>query len=115
MTLEKPELLRKNGAFGVKLRAGAPSIHMIRVDIDTQISPMVGDEKQSQDLVEYLSGESPEKLWQSNIFGKSVYAMIQEGLTSKLVRTPEDVREKFRGSLTKIVNEGASGLICLIL
>ncbi|MBO5837454.1 MAG: stage IV sporulation protein A [Oscillospiraceae bacterium] len=115
MKLETPELLRKNGAFGVKLRAGAPSIHMIRVDIDTEISPMVGDEKQSQDLITYLSGEAPEKLWESNIFGKSVYAMIQEGLTSKLVRTPEDVRSKFRGSLTKIVNEGATGLICLIL
>lgn len=115
MKLETPEILRKNGAFGVKLKAGAPSIHMIKVDIDTEISPMVGDEKQSQDLIAYLSGEEPEKLWQSNIFGKSVYAMIQEGLTSKLVRTPEDVREKFRGSLTKIVNEGATGLICLIL
>lgn len=115
MKLETPELLRKNGAFGVKLRAGAPSIHMIRVDIDTEITPMVGDEKQSQDLISYLSGEAPEMLWQSNIFGKSVYAMIQEGLTSKLVRTPTDVREKFRGSLTRIVNEGATGLICLIL
>ena len=115
MKLEKPEILRKNGACGVKLKAGAPSIHMIRVDIDTEISPMVGDEKQSQDLVAYLTGEAPEKLWQSNIFGKSVYAMIQEGLTSKLLRTPEDVRAKFRGSLTRIVNEGATGLICLIL
>lgn len=115
MKLETPELLRKNGAFGVKLRAGAPSIHMMRVDIDTEINPMVGDEKQSQDLVTYLCGESPEKLWESNIFGKSVYAMIQEGLTSKLLRTPEDVRAKFRSSLTKIVNDGASGLICLIL
>ena len=115
MTLETPELLRKNGAYGVKLKAGAPSIHMIRVDIDTEISPMVGDEKQSQDLISYLSGEAPEKLWESNIFGKSVYALIQEGLTSKLVRTPEDVRAKFRGSLSKIVNEGATGLICLIL
>ena len=115
MKLETPELLRKNGAFGVKLRAGAPSIHMMRVDIDTEISPMVGDEKQSQDLISYLCGESPEKLWESNIFGKSVYAMIQEGLTSKLVRTPEDVRAKFRGSLTRIVNDGATGLICLIL
>jgi len=115
MKLQTPELLKKNGAFGVKLRAGAPSIHMIRVDIDTEITPMVGDEKQSRDLISYLSGEAPEKLWQSNIFGKSVYAMIQEGLTSKLVRTPEDVRSKFRGSLEKIVNEGATGLICLIL
>ena len=115
MTLEPPELVRKGGACGVKLKAGAPSIHMIRVDIDTEISPMVGDEKQSQDLISYLSGEDAEKLWESNIFGKSVYALIQEGLTSKLVRTPEDVRAKFRGSLTRIVNEGATGLICLIL
>ena len=115
MKLETPELLRKNGSFGVKLRAGAPSIHMIRVDIDTEITPMVGDEKQSQDLISYLTGESPEKLWQSNIFGKSVYTMIQEGMTAKLVHTPQDVREKIRSSLTRIVNEGASGLICLIL
>ena len=115
MTLETPELLRKNGAYGVKLKAGAPSIHMIRVDIDTEITPMVGDEKQSQDLVAYLTGESPEKLWQSNIFGKSVYTLVQEGLTAKLLRTPEDVRAKFRGSLSRIVNEGATGLICLIL
>ena len=88
---------------------------MIRIDIDTQISPMVGDEKQSQDLVEYLSGEEPEKLWESHIFGKSVYDMIQEGLTAKLVQTPPEVREKFRGTLARIVNEGANGLFCLIL
>ena len=88
---------------------------MIRVDIDTEISPMVGDEKQSKDLMGFLAGESPEKLWQSNIFGKSVYDLIQEGLTAKLVGLPEDVRGKFRGALNRIVNEGASGLICLIL
>ncbi len=115
MTLEKPEIIKKGSAYGVRLKAGAPSIHMIRVDIDTEINPMVGDEKQSQDLIAYLGGESPEKLWESNIFGKSVYELIQEGLTAKLVRTPEDVRTKFRGSLSRIVNEGASGLICLIL
>lgn len=115
MTLQSPELLKKNGAFGVKLKAGAPSIHMIRVDIDTEISPMVGGEKQSQDLITYLTGEDPDKLWESNIFGKSVYELIQEGLNAKVVRLPEDVREKFRSSLSKIVNEGATGLICLIL
>ena len=115
MTLEKPEIVKKNNTFGVKLKAGAPSIHMIRVDIDTEISPMVGDEQQSRDLIEYLTGESPEKLWGSNIFGKSVYALIQEGLTGKLLRTPEDVRTRFRGTLTRIVNEGATGLVCLIL
>ena len=115
MTLEKPELLRKNGAFGVKLKAGAPSIHMIRVDIDTEISPMVGGEQQSQDLINSLTGSDPETLWQSNIFGKSVYELIQDGLTAKVIRLPEDVRTKFRGTLCRVVNEGATGLICLIL
>ena len=115
MTLQTPELLRKNGAFGVKLKAGAPSIHMIRVDIDTEISPMVGSEQQSQDLISYLAGENSDKLWESNIFGKSVYELIQEGLTAKVIRLPEDVRSKFRGTLSRIVNEGATGLICLIL
>ena len=115
MKLESPEVIRKGNSYGIRLKAGAPSIHMMRVDIDTQISPMVGDEKQSQELIDYLKGEDPEKLWQSNIFGKSVYDLIQGGLTSKLVQLPEDVREKFRGTLTRIVNEGATGLICLIL
>ncbi len=115
MKLETPEIIRKGGAFGVKLKAGAPSIHMVRVDIDTEISPMVGDEKQSRDLIDHLTGEDPEMLWQSNIFGKSVYDLIQEGLTAKLIGLPEDVRGKFRGTLTRIVNEGATGLICLIL
>ena len=115
MKLESPEIVRKGSSYGIKLKAGAPSIHMMRVDIDTQISPMVGDEKQSQELIDYLKGEDPEKLWQSNIFGKSVYDLIQGGLTAKLVGLPEDVRDKFRGTLTRIVNEGATGLICLML
>lgn len=115
MTLEKPEIIKKGNTFGVKIKAGAPSIHMIRVDIDTQISPMVGDERQSQDLITYLGGEDMEKVWQSNIFGKSVYELVQDGLNSKLVQMPDDVRGKFRGTLTRIVNDGANGLICLIL
>ena len=115
MKLETPEILKRGGSYGVRLKAGAPSIHMMRVDIDTEISPMVGDEKQSRELIAYLKDEDPEKLWQSNIFGKSVYALIQEGLNAKLVRMPEEVWGKFRGTLQRIVNEGASGLICLIL
>ena len=115
MTLQPPEMLRKGGAYGVKLKAGAPSIHMVRVDIDTEISPMVGDEQQSKDLVSRLTEQDPEQLWQSNIFGKSVYDLLQEGLTAKVMRLPEEVRDKFRGTLSRIVNEGASGLICLIL
>ncbi len=115
MTMQTPEVVKKGGAFGVKLKAGAPSIHMIRVDIDTEISPMVGGEQQSQELIRYLTGEAPDQLWQSNIFGKSVHDLIQEGLTAKVLRLPEDVRGKFRGTLTRVVNEGATGLICLIL
>lgn len=115
MQLEGPELLRKNGTFGVKLRATAPSIHMMRIDIDTEITPMVGDEQQSRDLMSHLSTESTQQLWDSNIFGKSVYTLVQEGLNAKLIRTPEEVRSRFRGTLCRIVNEGASGLICFIL
>ena len=115
MILEKPEILRKGGAYGVKMKAAAPSIHMMRVDIDTEISPLVGDENQSRDLMQYLTGESPEKLGETNIFGKSVYDLLQEGLTAKVLRLPADVRGKFRGTLSRIVNEGATGLVCLIL
>ena len=115
MKLETPQIVKKGSTYGIKLKAGAPSIHMVRVDIDTEISPLVGDEKQSRDLVDRLSAETPEKLWESNIFGKSVYDLIQEGLSGKLLGMPGDVRDKFRGTLTRIVNEGATGLICLIL
>jgi len=115
MELQQPQMLKKGGAYGVKLQASAPSIHMVRVDIDTQISPMVGSEQQSQELVNTLAGEDPQSLWKTNIFGKSVYDLIREGITTKLLGTPEDVRAKFRGVLTRVVNEGATGLICLIL
>ena len=115
MKLQPPELLKKGGSFGVRLKAGAPSIHMMRVDVDTEIAPLVGDEKQSQDLIRHLSDGSPEDLWQSNIFGKSVYELLQDGLNTKLMGLPEDVRGKFRGTLSRIVNEGATGLVCLIL
>ena len=115
MKLEQPEIVKKGNTYGVKLKAGAPSIHMMRVDIDAEISPMVGDEKQSRDLIGYLTGEDPEKLWQSNLFGKTVYDLVQEGLNAKLMQLPEEVRGKFRGTLTRIVNDGANGLICLIL
>ena len=107
--------MRKGSACGVRLKAAAPSIHMIRVDIDTEITPMVGDEQQSKDLIAYLCSEDPSQLWDSNIFGRSVGDLVRDGLNAKLLRTPEDVRAKFRGTLTRIINEGATGLICLIL
>lgn len=115
MALSQPEISKKGSTYGIRMKASAPSIHMIRVDLDTEINPMVGGEQQSQDLVDHLSSQPPEKLWESNIFGKSVYDLIREGLNAKLLHTPEDVQHKFRGSLSKIVNEGAQGLICIIL
>lgn len=118
MHMEVPEIVRKGSAYGVKLRASAPSIHMMRADIKTEISPMVGDEQQSEDLVKYLLGEyegNTEKLWESNIFGKSVFELVNEGLSTKLKRMPEDARYKLKDALTKIINEGANGLICLLL
>ena len=109
MKLETPEIIRKGGAYGVKLKAGAPSIHMVRVDIDTEINPMVGDEKQSQDLVNSLMGEDPEKLWQSNIFGKSVYDLIQEGLTTKLLGNAGGSQGQVPGNTDKNRQRGRDG------
>lgn len=117
MTLEAPELVRKGSAWGVKLKAGAPSIHMMRVDLEAEISPMVGSELQSQELVGSLSRqfeEDREKLWESNIFGKSVFEMVSDSIEGKLRRLPDEVQMKFRGSLAKTVNEGANGMICIL-
>lgn len=118
MKLELPELVKKGGAYGVKLRASAPSIHMMRADIQTEVNPMVGNEQQSEELMKSLLGEyedDKEKLWESNIFGKSLYELVNEGLNTKLKRMPEDARYKIKDALTKIINEGANGLICLLL
>ncbi len=118
MHLEVPEIVRKGNAYGVKLRASAPSIHLLRADIKTEISPMVGDAQQSEELVKYMLGEyegNTEKLWESNIFGKSVFELVNEGLSSKLRRMPEDARYKIKDALARIINEGANGLICLLL
>ena len=118
MTLDVPEIIHKGGSYGVRLKAGAPSIHMMRADIVTELSPMVGDEKQSEDLLNYLLSEyegNTEKLWESNIFGKSLFELVNEGLNAKLTRMPDDARAKLRETLQRIINEGSGGLICIIL
>ena len=118
MTLDVPEIIHKGGSYGVRLKAGAPSIHMMRADIVTELSPMVGDEKQSEDLLNYLLSEyegNTEKLWESNIFGKSLFELVNEGLNAKLTRMPDDARTKLRETLQRIINEGSGGLICIIL
>lgn len=118
LTLEEPEIVKQGGKFGVKLKASAPSIHMIRADIETEVSPIVGSEKQSEELVHYLLSEfdtEPGRIWGSNIFGKSLHELVSEGLNNKLNRMPDDARDKIRETLSKIINEGSGGLICIIL
>ncbi len=118
LTLDEPEIVKQGGRYGVRLRASAPSIHMMRADITTEVAPIVGNEKQSEDLVMYLLKEfeeTPEKIWQSNIFGKSLHELVNEGLHNKLYRMPTDARIKLQETIERIINEGCSGLICIIL
>lgn len=118
LTLEEPEIVKQGNKFGVRLKASAPSIHMIRADIETEVSPIVGTEKQSEELVHYLLKEfetDPKTIWSSNIFGKSLHELVNEGLHNKLSRMPEDAQMKMQETLQKIINEGSGGLICIIL
>ncbi len=118
MQLDEPEIIKQSGRYGVRLRAQAPSIHMLRADIMTEVSPIVGSEKQSEELVAYLLREfedAPEKIWESNIFGTSLYGLVNEGLHNKLARMPMDARMKLKETVERIINEGCSGLICIIV
>ena len=118
LTLEEPEIIKQGSKFGVKLKAKAPSLHIIRADIETEVSPIVGSEKQSEELIDYLMKdfeEDPIKIWNSNIFGKSLHELVNEGLQAKLMKMPEDAQCKLQETLEKIINEGSGGLICIIL
>lgn len=118
LTLEEPKIIKQNGKYGIRLRATAPSIHMLKTLISTEVTPIVGSEKQSEELVNYLLKEfesAPEKIWESNILGKSLHELVNEGLHNKLYRMPMDAREKLKETIEKIINEGCNGLICIIL
>lgn len=118
LLLEEPEMVKQGSRFGVKLKATAPSIHMIKTNVTTEVSPIVGSEKQSEELVNYLlSGfeNDPKKIWESNIFGKSLNELVNEGLQTKLSKMPEEAQLKLQETLERIVNEGSGGLICIIL
>ncbi|MHB8170546.1 MAG: stage IV sporulation protein A [Thermincolia bacterium] len=118
MNLEEPELIRQGNRFGVKLKASAPSLHIIRADITTEITPIIGTEKQCEELVRYMLDEfeeSPKKIWDSMIFGKTLHDLVREGIQNKLHRMPENAQVKLQDTLQRIVNEGSGGLICIII
>lgn len=118
LTLEEPEIIKQSGKYGIRLRAAAPSIHLMKTQIRTEVAPIVGSEKQSEELVMSLMSDfdsAPEKIWESNIFGKSLHELVSEGLNAKLSKLPAEARMKLCETLSRMINEGCSGLICLIL
>lgn len=118
LTLDEPEIVKQGGRYGVRLSASAPSIHLLRANIKTEVAPIVGSESQSEELVKYLLEgfeENPQKIWESNIFGKSLNELVNEGLRSKLFHMPTDARMKFQETLERVINEGCNGLLCIIL
>ena len=118
MTLEDPEIVKQGSKFGVKLKASAPSLHIMKVDINTEVSPIVGTEQQSEDLVKSLLAEfenNPQGIWETNMFGKSLHQLVNEGLNNKLNSIPQNVEAKMRKTMGRIVNEGKGGVICILL
>ncbi len=118
LTLQDPEIVRQGNRFGVRLKASASSLHMIKTDITTEVTPVVGTEQQSEDFIQYLLSEfenDPQRIWNTNFFGKSLHEMVREGLNNKLSQMPGDTQEKVQDMLTKIVNEGGGGMICILL
>ena len=118
MRLEEPQIVKHGSRYGVKLRASAPSLHIIQANIETEISPIVGTQQQSEELIEYFTNEmkdDPTKIWELNMFGKSMHDMVKDGLQSKLHRMPEDAQFKLQEGLQKIVNDGNGRLICILL
>ena len=118
LSLEPPEIIKQGGRYGVRLRASASSVHLMRADIKAEVNPIVGTEKQSEELVHYLLSEfedDPQRIWETNIFGKSLSELVKEELSHKLSRMPDDARGKIRETLEKIINEHSGGLICILL
>ena len=118
LSLEEPEIMKQGGRYGVRLKASAPSVHMMKANITTEVAPIVGSESQSEELIMYLLKEfeeDPSKIWESNIFGKSLNSLVNEGLHNKLYKMPTDARMKIQETLERVINEGCSGLICIIL
>ncbi|WP_028504606.1 stage IV sporulation protein A [Ruminococcus sp. FC2018] len=118
MTLAEPEILKQGTKYGIRLKASAPAVHLLKTSINTEVAPIVGSEKQSEELVLYMLNDfedSPDKIWSSNIFGKSLHELVNEGLHAKMSKLPSDARNRLRETIERMINEGCSGLICFIL
>ena len=118
MVLESPEIVKQGGRYGVRIKATAPSLHIMKVDVETEVNPLVGTEEQSKDLVKYLQDEfdtNPEAVWQTNMFGKTLNDLVNEGMSSKIKAMPVEAQRKMRRTLGRIVNEGKGGIICILL
>lgn len=118
MTLEDPQIVKQGSRFGVKLRASAPSLHIMKVDVETEVSPIVGTQQQSEDLVKYMMDEfekDPASIWETNMFGRTLHSMVNDGIQSKIVMMPLEAQRKMRKTLGRIVNEGKGGIICILL
>ena len=118
LTLEEPQIVKQGGKFGMKLKASAPSLHIMRVDIETEISPIVGTQQQGEEMAKHLMSEfenNPQSVWETNIFGKSLNSLVNEGINSKIYMMPNEAQRKMRKTLGKIINEGKGGIICILL
>ena len=118
MELKEPEIIRQGQQYGVKLRASAPSLHIMKIDVETEVSPIVGTEQQSEDLVNSMLGDfddNRQAIWDTNIFGRSLSSLVADGINNKLISVPADAQTKLRKTLGRIVNEGKGGVICILL
>ena len=117
ITLDEPVVIRQGNKFGVKIKSTSPSIHMIKANIETEIAPIVGTEKQAEDLIAYIreSSRQEEGVWKTNIFGKSVEQLVEDGIRSKIAQITEESQVKLQESMQKIVNDSRGGMICIII
>lgn len=118
MTFEDPEIVKQGNKFGVKLKASAPSLHIMSVDIETEVNPIVGSQAQSEEMVKYMMSEfeqNPKAIWETNMFGKSLSSLVKEGIDSKITLMPVEAQRKMRKTLGRIINEGKGGIICILL
>ena len=118
ITLEKPEVFRQGNRYGIQLKAKGESIHLIKADVETEVSPIIGNEEQSKEFIDHLIADyatDPDKIWDLNIFGRTLRSMINDGMQNKIYLMPEDAQMKLQETLQKIVNEGSGGLICILL